>query len=426
MSIGGLFIIFAVLILLGVPIYVSLSVSSLAYLITHPAIPILTSVKSMAEGLDSFTLLAIPFFILAGKVMNESGMTKRLFQFARSIVGYLPGGLGHVNILTSMIFAGMSGSAIADAGGIGAMQVISMKENGYDTDFSVGVTASSSLIGPIIPPSIPMLVYASLAGCSISKLFMAGLIPGVLMGIALMIMVCYYTKKRGYPCDTGFSFREIGVTFLKAFWGILAPVILLGGIFTGIFTPTEGACIIIIYSLVIGGFVYKGLTRKKLLKILIESVESTVTITLILASSATFAWILAYEGAPQRIASVLLSLTDNRILICMLIMLLMLIIGTFMEAGAAMVILLPVILPITDMVGVDRIHLGILVVLTLMIGLLTPPVGLVLFILARTLKIPVGQVMKGTAPWLVPLVIVAIATALIPQLSLWLPGIIGS
>lgn len=243
--------------LVGTPIAAALGISSLLYLAAGHSLPLLTVIKTMAEGLDSFTLLAIPFFILAGGIMNESGMTTRIYKFARAIVGYLPGGLGHVNVLTSIIFAGMSGSAIADAGGIGSMQAKAMMENGFDEEFSIGITASSSLIGPIIPPSIPMLVYAVIASTSVAKLFAAGIIPGLIMGVALMIMVHFISKKRNYPRDLHFSFRLIGKTALEAFWGLLAPVILLGGILMGIVTPTEGAVLAIVYSLFIGVFVYR-------------------------------------------------------------------------------------------------------------------------------------------------------------------------
>lgn len=421
-----LLVVFVVLLLIGVPISVSLGLSSIVYIWASPALSLTMVVKTMIEGLNNFTLLAIPFFILAGGIMNESGMTTRMFKFARSLVGQFDGGLAHVNILTSVLFAGMSGSAIADAGGIGAIQISAMEENGFDTEFSVGITASSSLIGPIIPPSIPMLVYAVLASCSITQLFAAGFIPGVLMALALMIMVCIVSKKKNYPKDTHFSVRNVWKTFVESFWGLLAIVLLLGGIMLGIFTATEGAAIVALYSLIIGFFVYKGLNGKKLLKIIYDSCETTVTITIILASSALFSWILAYEGLPQKAASIILSITQKRTFICLIIMLLMLIVGTFMEAGAAMTILIPVILPIIDSVGISRIHLGVLVVLTLMIGLLTPPVGLVLFVLAKARKIPVERVIKGTLPFLIPLVVVAVLVAVIPQISLTLPAIISS
>ena len=425
MAIIVLFVVFIILLLVGAPIYVSLSLSSLAYLALTPALTLDMAVKTMAEGLNNFTLLSIPLFILAGNIMNQSGMTTRLFRFARSIVGGLDGGLAHVNVLTSVLFAGMSGSAIADAGGIGSMQITAMEENGFDTEFSIGITASSSLIGPIIPPSIPMLVYAVLASSSITALFAGGVLPGILMALALMVQVYIVSKKRHYPRDEHFSVKRVGKTAIEAFWGILAPVILLGGILTGIFTATEGAAIVTIYSLIIGLFVYRGLTAKKLMKIFFDTCETTITITLILAASALFAWILAYEGLPQKVAQTLLSLTNNPTLIMLLITVLMLIVGTFMEAGAAMTILLPVILPVIDAVGISRIHLGVSVVLTLMIGLLTPPVGMVLFVLAKTRKVSVQRVIKGTMPFLIPLAVVALLVALIPQISLLIPSLLA-
>jgi len=425
MSSGLMFLAFIVFMLVGLPIFASLGLSSFLYLIFSDSLPLITMIKTMTEGLDSFTLLAIPFFILAGMIMNESGMTTRIFAFAQSIVGYLPGGLGHVNIVTSIIFAGMSGSAIADAGGTGAMEAKAMIENGYDEEYSIGLTAASSLIGPIIPPSIPMLVYAVIASTSVAKLFAGGIIPGLLMGLTMMVMNHILALKRNYPRNIGFSLKEIATTAIHAFWGLFAPLILLGGIFGGVFTPTEAAVIAIGYSLIIGGLVYKGLTWKKIIRILFNACESTVSVTLILASSAIFAWILAYEGTPQRIAGLLLSITNNPTLLCLIITVVMLIVGTFMEAGAAMVILLPVILPVVDLVGIDRVHLGIIVVLSLMIGLLTPPVGLVLFVLGKTMDVPVSRVIKGTMPFLIPLVLVSIIIAMVPSLSLWLPSMLG-
>ena len=425
MSSGLLLAVFILLMLVGLPIWVSLGLSSMLYLLVHDTLPLLTMIKAMTEGLDSFTLLAIPFFILAGMIMNESGMTTRIFKFARSIVGYLPGGLGHVNVVTSIIFAGMSGSAIADAGGTGTMEAKAMMENGYDTEFSIGLTAASSLIGPIIPPSIPMLVYGVIASTSVARLFAGGILPGLIMGGALMIMVHILSKKRGYPRDLDFSFRRVVRTAVDAFWGLFAPVILLGGIFGGIVTPTEGAVIAIVYSLIIGGFVYKGLSWKKLGRIVLGACESTVSVALILSTAAIFAWILAYEGTPQQIASFLLSITRNPTLICLIVVGIMLFVGCFMEAGAAMVILLPVILPVADLVGIDRVHLGLIVVLTLMIGLLTPPVGLVLFVLGRTMNVPVSRVIRGTVPFLIPLVIAALLVAVFPQITLWIPSLLG-
>lgn len=424
MSILLLLAIFVVLLLTGVPIAASLGVSSLLYLMFTTNLPDLLLIKTMVEGLDSFTLLAIPFFILAGNIMNEAGITTRIFNFARAMVGYLPGGLGHVNTVTSIIFAGMSGSAIADAGGTGAMEAKAMVENGFDEEFSVGLTAASSTIGPIIPPSIPMLVYGVIASVSVAELFAAGLIPGVLMGVSMMILTHFISVKRKFPKDDRFSFKLLVSTFFKAFWALISPILLVGGILNGIVTPTEAAIIAIVYSLFIGIFVYKGITFRKFIRIVLDSVETTVSVGLILASSAIFAWILAIEGAPQAATQLLLSLSNNPIIIALFIVVIMLVVGTFMEAGAAMVILVPVILPVADMVGIDRVYLGVVIVLTLMIGLLTPPMGLILFIMSRTMKMPVENVIRGTAPFLLPLIIVALLVTLVPAFSLWLPTVL--
>jgi tripartite ATP-independent transporter DctM subunit len=424
MALTILLAVFVFLLLLGAPIYVCFGLASLGYLFVNGNLPYSLLINTMAQGIDSFTLLAIPFFIFAGNLMSECGMTTRIYNFIRSLIGNWRGALGHVDVVTSIIFAGMSGSAIADAGGIGTMQTLAMIEQGYPKKYSIGITTSSCLIGPIIPPSIPIVVYAVIASTSISKLFAAGVVPGLLMGLSLMIMTFYYAQKYHFPRDQRPTFSKILKATKEAVWAIFAPVFLVGSMLLGIVTPTEAAALIIFYTLVIGVLVYKTLNLKRILKISLESIENTVNVTLVIAASAIFAWILTLEGLPQAFSLALLSLTNNPTLIVFIIAFILLIVGCFMDAGAAMVVLVPVFLPIVNALHIDLVFLGIVVVLTLMVGMVTPPYGLVLFVLSRTTKETLETVVRGTVPFLIPLLIVLILICLFPQISLWLPNLL--
>jgi tripartite ATP-independent transporter DctM subunit len=424
MAVTVLLISFVSLLLIGAPIYVCMGLSSLFYLLLNGNLPHSLLINTIAQGIDSFTLLAIPFFIFAGDLMNGCGMTTRIFKFLRSAVGTWPGGLGHVNVLSSIIFAGMSGSAVADAGGVGTVSASQMVEQGYPKKYSIGLTAASCLIGPIIPPSIPIVIYAVIASASISKLFAAGVVPGFLMGLVLGIVNYCYAIKYKFPKDQNLVWSNVFKTGKDAFWSLLAPVLLVGSMLLGIVTPTEAAALSIGYTLIIGIFVYKNLSFKKILKISIVSIENTVNVSLILASAAIFAWILTYEGLPQACSMALLSLTNNPTLVVLLMVLILLIVGCIMDAGAAMVILVPVFLPIANNLHIDTVFLGIIVVLTLMVGLLTPPFGLVLFVLNKTMKEPFEAVVSGVMPFLIPLVIVLLLIAIFPQICLWLPKIL--
>ena len=411
------------LMLLRVPIAVALGVSSLGYILIEGLPPVLL-VHNMINGMDSFPLLAIPFFIMAGGLMNSAGITTRIFRFARSVVGWMHGGLGHVNVGASIIFAGMSGAAVADAGGLGAIEIKAMREAGYDDDFSVGVTAASSTIGPIIPPSLPLVIFGVMASVSIGELFVAGIIPGLLMAASLMGMVWFLSRKRNYPRDTEFSIRNVWTSFVGAFLPLMTPAIIVGGIVTGAFTPTEAAVCAAAYAIVLGMVVYRTLNLKKLLAVSLETIETTASILIIVGAATVFAWILTANQAPQLFADTLLGLTDNRYLILLMIMLVVLIIGLFMETIAAISILVPVLLPVATQIGVDPVHLGVIVILNLMIGLLTPPVGMVLFVLSKVSHVPFERCVKATMPFLVPLIGVLLMLTFIPELTLLLPELI--
>ncbi|MDD9740917.1 MULTISPECIES: TRAP transporter large permease [Marinovum] len=421
MALTVLFILLAVFLILGVPVAVALGGASLAYIMIK-GLPDVLLIHRMIGGIDSFPLLAIPFFILAGHLMNTGGITTKIFAFARSLVGWLPGGLGHVNVGASVIFAGMSGAAVADAGGLGNVEIKAMRESGYDTDFSVGVTAASSTIGPIIPPSLPLVIYGVMASVSIGELFAAGLVPGLLMAVSLMVMVAWYSWKRGYPRDGRISACRIWETFKQAFLPLLTPVIIVGGIATGIFTPTEAAVAAVCYALVLGLLVYRSLTWRHLVRVSMDTIITSAAILMIIASAAVFAWILTSEQVATKLGAALLGITDNTQILLLIMMGIVLLIGLFMETIAAITILVPVLMPIALSAGIDPVHLGILLILNLMLGLLTPPVGMVLFVLAEVSGVRFERCVRATMPFLVPLVIVLLLITFIPGIALWLPN----
>ncbi|WP_116654632.1 TRAP transporter large permease [Pelagibacterium sediminicola] len=423
MALTVLFVLLAIFLILGVPVAVALGGASLAYVVLK-GLPDVVVIHRMIGGIDSFPLLAIPFFILAGHLMNTGGITTKIFAFARSLVGWLPGGLGHVNVGASVIFAGMSGAAVADAGGLGNVEIKAMREAGYDTDFSVGITAASSTIGPIIPPSLPLVIYGVMASVSIGELFAAGLVPGLLMAVSLMIMVAWYSWKRGYPRDGGISACRIWETFKQAFLPLLTPVIIVGGIAAGVFTPTEAAVAAVCYALFLGLAVYRTLTWRHLVRVSMDTIITSAAILMIVASAAVFAWILTSEQVATKLGAALLGITTNKQLLLLIMMLIVLLIGLFMETIAAITILVPVLMPIAISAGIDPIHLGILLILNLMLGLLTPPVGMVLFVLSDVSGVPFERCVRATMPFILPLLIVLLLITFVPEIALWLPNVV--
>ena len=420
MVLGLMFAALVILLVVGVPVAVSLAGASLLYILID-GMPPVVMIHTMVNGVDSFPLLAIPFFILAGHLMNTAGITNKIFAFARALVGWMHGGLGHVNVGASVIFAGMSGAAVADAGGLGTIEIKAMRDAGYDTDFSVGITAASSTIGPIIPPSLPLVIYGVMASVSIGELFAAGLVPGLLMAVSLMLMVAWYARRRNYPRDASFQLSRLWSTFKVAFLPLLTPAIIIGGIVTGVFTPTESAVAAVLYALFLGLVVYRSLSWRHLVRVSIDTIETSAAILMIVAAASIFAYILTANQVADTLADFLLGISENRNVVLLIMMVMVLAIGLFMETIAAITILVPVLLPIAAQVGIDPVHLGIILILNLMLGLLTPPVGMVLYVLSQVSGVRFERCVAATMPFLIPLVAVLMLVVFFPELSLWLP-----
>lgn len=417
-----LFISFLVLIFVGFPIAFSLGLSSLFYLIMVD-IPLTIIPQKMFEGLNSFVLLCIPGFILAGNLMNAGGMTNRLIDFANSILGRIRGGLGLANVGASMLFGGISGTALADTASIGGIMIPAMKKEGYGAGFSVAVTASSSTVGPIIPPSLPMIIVGTLASLSIGDLFVAGIFPGILIGLGLMIPTYIISVKRNYPKGEPQTIKEIWTSFIGAFWALLMTVIILYGILGGFFTPTEASVVAVIYAFFVGIFIYRELPIKKIPSIMLSTITTTASIMLLVGFANLFGWILISEQIPQMIADLILGISTNKIIVILLILVLVLFVGTFMETIAGLVILFPVLLPIATEIGMDPIHFGVTMVLAMIIGVVTPPVGVCLFVASQIGRVSMGTASRELLPFLFVSIVVLLLVAFIPQLTLFLPSL---
>ncbi len=417
-----LFISFLVLIFLGFPIAFSLGLSSLLYLITAD-ISLSIIPQKMFEGLNSFVLLCIPGFILAGNLMNAGGITNRLIAFANSILGRVRGGLGLANVGASMGFGGISGTALADTASIGGILIPAMKKEGYGSGFSVAVTASSSVVGPIIPPSLPMIIVGTLASLSIGDLFVGGIIPGILIGLGLMIPTYIISVKRNYPKGEPQTLKEIWKSFLGAIWALVMTFIILFGILGGYFTPTEASIVAVIYALIIGMFVYRELPIKKIPEIMLSTITTTASIMLLVGFANLFGWILVSEQIPQMVADVILGISTDKVIVILLILALVLFVGTFMETIAGLVILFPVLLPVATSVGMEPIHFGVTMVLAMVIGGVTPPVGVCLFVASQIGRVSMGTATRELMPFLLVLVVVLLLVAFVPQLTLYLPSL---
>jgi len=447
----------------GVPVAIAMAGASLIYVMFSGNIPDFVVIHRMVNGVDSFPLLAVPFFILAGNLMNSAGITNRIYNFALGLVGWLKGGLGHVNVVGSVIFAGMSGTAIADAAGLGTIEIKAMKDQGYPTEFAVGVTAASATLGPIIPPSLPFVIYAMFANVSVGALFLAGILPGLFMAFLMMVTVAYFAHRRGWGRDTPLEWRRIGRSVMElgivagfpvvlwlcneaganmtwatvvalvllfaadryfkfaAVLPIMTPVLLIGGMTAGIFTATEGAIAACMWALFLGVVWYRTMSLKSLIKASMDTIETTSVVLMIVAAASIFGWMLTATRTTEAIANWVLGFTQDPWMFLLLANLLMLFVGCFLEPTAAITILVPILLPIVQKLGIDPVHFGLIMVLNLMIGLLHPPMGLVLFVLARVAKLSVERTTMAILPWLIPLLVSLVVVTYIPAISLWLP-----
>ena len=460
---GGMMATFLALMVSGLPVAMAMAGAALIYVMLSGNLPDFVVIHRMYGGVDSFPLLAVPFFIWAGNLMNSAGITNRIYNFALALVGWMKGGLGHVNVVGSMIFAGMSGTAIADAAGLGTIEIKAMQDHGYPTEFAVGVTAASATVGPIIPPSLPFVIYGMMAGVSIGQLFLAGVIPGILMGITMMLTVGWFAHKRNYGRDAKFSAPKLlkasleivtvacvpGSAWLlftmglpggwavivsfavlllldrlfnfSAVMALLTPVLLIGGMTMGVFTPTEGAIAASMWALFLGLAWYRTLDWRRLIKITMDTIETTATVLFIVAAASIFGWLLTVTRVTDAVAEWVLAFTHDPNMFLLLANLLMLFVGCFLEPVAAITLLVPILIPICQKLGIDLVHFGLVMVLNLMIGLLHPPMGTVLFVLSRVAKLSFERTTIAILPWLVPLLATLFLCTFVPEIVLWLP-----
>lgn len=375
-------------------------------------------------GPNNFLILAVPFFLLAGRLMNTSGITNRIFHFADTLVGHVEGGMGHVNVLGSMIFAGMTGVGTSDAAGLGTVEIKAMRDAGYDDDFTVAITGASATIGPIIPPSVPLVIYGVLGTVSVGRLLIGGIIPGILMGVALMVMISFYVRKKGYPKRNRANFSELLKAFKQALLPLMTPVILVGGMLSGIFTPTEAAAIAALYAFILGVFIYREISLSNFWVIIIETAKDTAIILFIVACAFYYGWVLIRSRIPIILLEQLTAITTDPLIILFILNGFFLIVGCFMETIAAMSILVPVLTPLIQKVGIDPLHFGLVMVLNLVIGLITPPFGMVLFVLNKVSLVPIHRIVKAILPFIIPLLVVLILITIYPPLVTFLPNLL--
>ncbi|SDI89307.1 TRAP transporter large permease [Aliiruegeria lutimaris] len=406
----------------GVPIGIAMILVSVGYFY-HTGMGMSFAVQRMVDGLNSFPMLAVPLFLLAAAILNSAGITNHLFGFARALVGRFTGGLGHVNVLASLFFSGMSGSAVADAGGLGKMEIKAMRDAGYDDEFSGSVTAASSMIGPLVPPSITMVLYGVISNTSIGKLFLGGVVPGFLCAGALMVMVHVLAKRRNYPKDPVHSAGEVWRLFLKSFPALLTPMVIVGGIFSGLFSPTEAAAVTVLYAIVIDLVFYRELTLRRFFDAVYETAVTSATIGTIIAGVSVLGFVLAREQAPQQIASFFLAFVDSPITFLIAVNVMIFVLGAFIETLAILLIVVPILIPLALGFGIDPVHFGIIVVLNLMISTLTPPMGMALFVVAQVGEIEYHKLAKAILPWLIPPLIVLALVCAFPILATGLPNL---
>jgi tripartite ATP-independent transporter DctM subunit len=420
MLIGWLGILFLVLLAVNIPVCFALLIISTAYVFAK-GVPLAALGHVLTTSTDSFILTAIPLFILAAYMMDKGDVSNRIIDFSRDLVGHLPGGLAHVNVVANMIVAGMSGSALADAGGIGVVAVKMMRRGGYDDEFTAAVTASASIIGPIIPPSIPLVLYGAIARESVGKLFLGGAVPGILIGISLMVYIYIVAGKRNYPVTPRPSGREILIHCGRVFLPMLTPFIILGGIVGGFFTPTEAAAVACLYAFLLGTFIYKAMGWKDCFRAFFDTAVLTGVVVFIMGMAALWSWMITNEGLAALLVDYLTSLTKSPLIMLFLLNIILLFLGCFIEPLAIMIMVLPVILPILQAYQISTLHFGVVMTLALMIGLLTPPFGECLFLLSAITGLPVGRVAAAVTPCLIGIVLVLVLITVFPGFVTWLP-----
>src|SRR5699024_11057264 len=411
-----------ILFVINVPIAFALGITSLIVLLILNDIPLILIPQRMFTGTDSFTLIAISFFILAGTIMEKGGISEKIIEFAYALVGHIKGGLGHITVVGSMFFAGISGSAVADTAALGRITIPEMIKRGFSKSFATGIQSTAGAIGIIIPPSIIMILFGTVSDASVGQLFLGGVIPGVLIGLALMVAVYIIAKKRDYPTEERSSFRNVVKSFWSSFPALLLPVIILGGIMLGIVTPTESAVVAVLYGLLLGFFYYKKLKLTDLPEVFYDSAKVSAMVMFLVANASVFAWVLTSQRLPQELAEWIGSLSTNPTIVLFLIAAIFLIVGTFLDTSAALIIVTPVLIPIAQVAGIDMVHLGVISVIALAIGLATPPVGLNLFVSAGIANVGLAEASKGLVPFLLAMVIALALLILFPGLVLFLPN----
>jgi tripartite ATP-independent transporter DctM subunit len=407
----------------GFPLYAAMGLAAFAFTYYGGFPPSIVAQK-MIQGANSFPLVAAPVFILMGNILTGARINDRIVAFATALVGWLRGGYAHASIVASMIFAGMVGSAVADAAGVGAIEIKSMRRVGYRPETAAAITAAAATIGPIIPPSLPMVIYGVAADVSIGRLFLGGFIPGILMGVSLMAMVAVIAKSEGFSRQPFAGFGAIWRTFRDGFWALMTPVLLLGGMFSGYFTPTEAAAVAALYSLFLGKVVYRTLEWRMLPRILVDSVETTGIVLVLVMAAGALGWCLSISRVPQTVTPLMVQTIGSQLGFLVVCNAILLLVGCFMELLAAMLILIPIMVPAAIGFGVDPVHFGVMMILNLILGTIHPPIGVVLFITSRIAGISFEKMSRAILPWLVPLLIVLAAVTLWPQLTLWLPNLV--
>lgn len=415
---------FIVLVVLRVPICMCMLLVAFVYSLLSGSLPLSYLTQTMVSSVSSFTMLAVPLFMAVGEFMNATGVTEKLFDFADCLVGHIRGGLAHVNILSSLFFSGVSGSAAADAAGLGNIEIKAMTEKGFDPEFAVGITAASSIIGPIFPPSGPLLVFGTLASISVGSLFMGGVTVGIIMTIFLMITVYVVSKGKNYPVRKRAKLKEIWTTFKSSFWALLMPPLLMIGMTTGFVTTTEVAALALLYALFLGVVVYRALTIKKLLQIMKKVIETVGMIMMLISAGSVFAGMLGVQRVPANVGNLLFTITDNKIVLILIILAFILFLGTFMETTAAILICVPLLMPIVNQIGMSPIQFGIMVIFGLMIGLLTPPMAICLFITSKIGGISFESSFKAVKVYYIAFLIILLLIAFIPALTVWLPNLL--